>query len=64
VIRAIVLHIGTLRHPNASAADKAEALKFLGHFVCQPASNKGLSLNLCGRSIAETRSMLGWRRDG
>jgi hypothetical protein len=33
VIRAIVLHIGTLRHPKASAADKAQALKFLGHFV-------------------------------
>jgi hypothetical protein len=27
------MHIGTLCHPKASAADKAEALKFLGHFV-------------------------------
>jgi hypothetical protein len=33
VIRAIATHIGTLRHPNASVADKVEALKFLGHFV-------------------------------
>jgi S1/P1 Nuclease len=33
IIRAIAMHIGTLRHPNASAADKAQALKFLAHFV-------------------------------
>jgi S1/P1 Nuclease len=33
VIRAITMHIGTLRYPKASAADKAEALKFLAHFV-------------------------------
>jgi hypothetical protein len=33
VIRAIILHIGTLRDEKTSAADKAQALKFLGHFV-------------------------------
>ncbi len=33
VIRAIAVHIDTLRHPTASAVDKVEALKFLGHFV-------------------------------
>jgi hypothetical protein len=33
VIRAIAMHIGTLRDEKTSAADKAQALKFLGHFV-------------------------------
>jgi hypothetical protein len=33
VIGAIAIHIGTLRHPKASAADKAQALKLLGHFI-------------------------------
>jgi hypothetical protein len=33
VIRAIAMHIGTLRDEKTSAADKAQALKFLGYFV-------------------------------
>jgi S1/P1 Nuclease len=33
IIRAITMHIGTLRDEKTSAADKAQALKFLGHFV-------------------------------
>ena len=33
VIRAIATPIGTLRNQTVSATDKAEALKFLSHFV-------------------------------
>jgi hypothetical protein len=33
VIGAIAMHIGTLRDDKTSAAGKAQALKFLGHFV-------------------------------
>jgi hypothetical protein len=33
IIRAIAMHIGTLRQPKASAADKGQALKFLVHFI-------------------------------
>lgn len=33
VIRAITTHIGALRNSTASAADKAQALKFLAHFI-------------------------------
>ena len=33
MIGAIAMHIGTLRDDKTSAAGKAQALKFLGHFV-------------------------------